>query len=44
MINSSLEKVFFNYILNNRKFFELVKPYFLETLKFSLFMVLYENT
>ena len=28
MINSSLEKVFFNYILNNRKYFELVRPYF----------------
>lgn len=27
-MTTSLEKVFFNYILNNRKFFELVKPYF----------------
>ena len=28
MINSSLEKVFFSYILNNRKYFEIVRPYF----------------
>lgn len=27
-MTSSLEKVFFNYILNNRKYFELVRPYF----------------
>lgn len=27
-MTSSLEKVFFNYILNNKKFFEIVKPYF----------------
>jgi len=27
-MSSSLEKVFFNYILNNRKFFEIVQPYF----------------
>lgn len=27
-MTSSLEKTFFNYILNNRKYFELVRPYF----------------
>jgi len=27
-MTSSLEKVFFTYILNNKKYFELVKPYF----------------
>lgn len=27
-MTSSLEKVFFNYILNNKKYFEIVKPYF----------------
>lgn len=27
-MTSSLEKVFFNYILNNKKYFEVVKPYF----------------
>lgn len=27
-MSSSLEKVFFNYILNNRKFFDIVHPYF----------------
>jgi hypothetical protein len=27
-MTSSLEKVFFNYILKNKKYFELVRPYF----------------
>lgn len=28
MINPQLEKVFFSYIMNNKKYFDLVKPYF----------------
>ncbi len=28
MINSSLEKVFFNYILKNKKYFEIIRPFF----------------
>ena len=27
-MTSSLEKVFFNYILKNKKYFEIVRPYF----------------
>ena len=35
-MTSSLEKVFFNYILLNKKFFELVRPYFFKNSEIQL--------